>query len=130
MDLPKIEAVFDFDFTSDLGKRYEGRFTVLSVLDMGQKHRLELEKTRLLGNYQNPTDGLVGISIVLANLRVKIIDAPDWWKQSKGGYDILDEDMLMALYEKVQAAEGEWRSKLKEMGKKAQDDQANPGNSQ
>ena len=119
MDLPKIESVFDFDFTSELGRKYDGRFTVLCLLDMGQKHRLELEKTRLLGNYQNPTDGLAGIAIVLANLRVKIIDAPEWWKQSSGGFTIKDEDALVTLYDKVKEAETEWRKQLEEMKKKA-----------
>ena len=121
MDLPKIESVFDFDFTSEIGKHYDGRFTVLCLLDMGQKHRLELEKTRLLGNYPNPTDGLAGIAVVLANLRVRIVDSPEWWKQSNGGYNIKDEDALVALYDKVQAAEVEWRTQLTEMRKKAQE---------
>ena len=129
MDLPKIESVFEFDFVSEIGQKYQGTFTVLSVLDIGQKHRLELEKTKLLGNYQSPTDGLVGITIILAALRIKIIDGPDWWKQSRGGYDVKDEDALVALYDKVQAAEGEWREKLKEMGKKAQTP-SNPANPQ
>ena len=122
MNLPDKESVFDFDFTSELtGKKYDGRFTVLCRLDMGQKHRLELEKTRLLGNYQNPTDGLAGISMVLANLRVKIIDAPEWWKQSNGGYLIEDEDALVVLYDKVLTAETEWLEKLKQKTKKAQE---------
>lgn len=130
MDLPSKEAAFDFDHTgADTGKRYEGQFKVLCLLDMGQKHRLELEKTRLLGNYANPTDGLAGIAIILANLRVKVLDAPEWWKQSNGGYNIQDEDALVALYDKVLAAEVEWRSKMIEKGKKAQESTP-PANSQ
>lgn len=122
MNLPDKESVFDFDFTSDLtGKKYEGRFTVLCRLDMGQKHRLELEKTRLLGNYPNPTDGLAGIAVVLANLRIKVTDAPDWWKQSNGGYLIEDEDALVTLYDRVIAAETEWLEKLKQKTKKVQE---------
>lgn len=122
MDLPKNEAVFDFDMTgSDTGRRYEGRFTVRCVLNMAQKHALELEKTRLMGNYASPTDGLAGIAVVLANLRVKIVDAPEWWKQSLGGYEIMDEDVLVALYQKIQEAENKWREDLKEKAKKAQE---------
>lgn len=121
MDLPSKESAFDFDHTgTDTGKRYEGQFKVLCLLDMGQKHRLELEKTRLLGNHPNPTDGLAGIAIILANLRVKLIDAPEWWKQSNGGFAIQDEDALVALYDKVLAAEAEWRKQMIEKGKKAQ----------
>jgi len=121
MDLPSNQSVFDFNFTSDLGNKYDGRFTVLAVLDMKTKHRLELEKTRLLGNYANPTDELAGISIMLATLRIRIVDAPEWWKQSDGGYNLSDFDVLSALYEKTIAAEAEWRTKLKEKAKKLQE---------
>jgi hypothetical protein len=119
MDMPSKESVFDFEQTGDLTeKKYDGRFTVLCILDMRQKHLLELEKTRLQGNYASPTDGLAGIAEVLANLRIKIIDAPEWWKQSNGGYDIVDEEVVVALYNKVKDAEIEWRAKLKEKAKK------------
>lgn len=120
MDLPSTHSVFDFDFTSELGKRYEGRFTVQCVLDMRTKHRLELEKTRLLGNFFNPTDGLAGVAITLATLRIYITDGPEWWKQSDGGFNITDIDALNALYDKVTTAEIEWRTKLKEKAKKLQ----------
>lgn len=118
MDLPSNQTVFDYEFLSELGKKYEGQFTVLAILDMKLKHRLELEKTRLLGNYANPTDELAGIAIILANLRTRIMDGPEWWKQSDGGYDIPDVDMLNDLYNKVLGAEVEWRKKLKEKAQK------------
>lgn len=122
MDLPKNEAVFDFEHVGEItGKKYDGRFTVLCVLNMAQRHALELEKTRLLGNYSSPTDGLAGIALVLANLRSKIIDAPEWWKQSGGGYDLMDEDVLVTLYQKIQDAEIQWRETLKERAKKTQE---------
>lgn len=121
MDLPSTQTVFDFEFTSELGKKYEGSFTVSCLLDMRTKHRLELEKTRLLGNHSNPTDELAGIAIILATLRFRIVNAPDWWKQSDGGYDLTDFDVLTALYDKVLSAEVEWRTKLKEKAKKLQE---------
>jgi hypothetical protein len=128
MDLPSKQSVFDFEHIGDLTeKKYDGAFTVVCALNMAQKHALELEKTRLLGNYANPTDGLAGIAIILANLRVKIIDAPEWWKQSNGGYDIMDEDCLVALYKKVQEVEAKWREDIKAKGKSALE--KNPANS-
>lgn len=121
MDLPSTQTTFEFDFTSELGKRYDGSFTVLCVLDMKTKHRLELEKTRMLGNSANPTDELAGLAIVLSNLRIRIIDGPNWWKQSDGGYNITEFDTLTSLYEKVLSAEAEWRLALKEKAKKLQE---------
>lgn len=121
MDLPSTQTVVDFDFTSDLGKKYDGQFTVLCLLSMRQKHLLELEKTRLLGNYTNPTDELAGIAVILANLRHRIVDGPTWWQQSDGGYNLTDIDVLTSLYNKVLGAETEWRNKLKEKTKKLQE---------
>lgn len=121
MDLPTTQSVFDFEFTSELGKKYDGQFMVHCVLNMRQKHVLELEKTRLLGNYSNPTDELAGIAVILSNLRNRIISGPTWWEQSDGGYKIDDIDVLTALYNKVISAETEWRTKLKEKTKKLQE---------
>lgn len=127
MDLPQKQKVFDFDFTAELGKKYEGQFTVLCRLNIAQKHAMELEKTRLLGNYANPTDELAGLAIVLSTLRAKIIDSPEWWKQSLGGAALEDEDVLSALYRKVQDSEAEWKN---EMLKKAQPAKTDEKNSQ
>jgi len=120
MDLPKNEAVLDFDHTGSItGKKYDGQFTVVCVLNMRSKHQLEIEKTRLMADFQNPTPGLNGLAIVLANLRVRIIDGPTWWMQSGGGFNIQDEDMLLALYDKVMDAEDKWKETVKNQGKAA-----------
>lgn len=121
MDLPKKETSFDFQYESETGEKYEGLFTVLSVLDMRNKHLLELEKTRLIGDHVNPTNELAGIAILLANLRVRIIDGPEWWKQSDGGYNITDSTVLTKLYDQVMKAEIDWRAKLKERATKVQE---------
>jgi hypothetical protein len=125
MDLPKNEASFDFDYVgATTGKKYDGQFTVVCMLNMARKHALEIEKTRLMADFQNPTDGLFGLAVVLANLRVRIVEAPEWWKQSKGGFDILDEDALVALYDKVIDQEAKWRESLKAKAETAQKNEA------
>jgi hypothetical protein len=116
MELPNNETTFDIDVVGDTTfKRYEGQFNVRCILTMGQKHAMELEKTRLLGNYANPTEDLVGIAIIFANLRAKVIDGPEFWKQSQGGATIKDENVLVEVYNKILKAETEWREKVKEM---------------
>ncbi len=121
MNFPSVERTFYFDYTTQFGNRYEGNFTVKCLLSAGEKHRLELEKTRLLGNSINPTDELVGLAVVLSNLRHRITDAPNWWAQSRGGETIQEEDVLAELYAKTQDAEIEWRRELIEKAKKPQD---------
>jgi len=129
MELPKNEAVFHFDHVGETtGNKYDGTFTVRTALNMGQKHLLELEKSKLLADFLNPTNELAGIALILSNLRVKVIDAPEWWKQSAGGLNIMDEDVLVELYKKVVEKELEWRANLKNKGAKAapQDGQPDP----
>ena len=86
---------------------------------MGQKHQLELEKTMLQADSKAPTAGLSGISNVLAELRVRIIDGPEWWEQSRGGALIDDENVLLALYQKIIDTEITWRQSLRDQTKKA-----------
>lgn len=122
MELPKNEATFDVDVVGETTlKDYKGQFTVRCILTMGQKHAMELEKSRLLGSYANPTEELLGLAIIFANLRAKITDGPEWWKQSAGGTTIKDENALVDLYNKVLKAEDEWRQKVKELAAPAAD---------
>jgi hypothetical protein len=116
MELPNNESTFDVDVVGETTfKHYEGQFTVRCVLNMGQKHAMELERTRLLGNYANPTEELSGIAIIFASLRAKVTDGPEWWKQSVSGTTIKDENVLIDIYGKAVKAETEWREKVKEM---------------
>lgn len=123
MDLPSKERTFEFEHAGESGKKYDGRFTVLCSLNVGQKHAMAMEKTRLLGNYANPTPDLAGFAEVLATLRAKVVDAPNWWKQSNGGSLIEDEDCIVALYNKCDEAEKAWKEELKKKAEPAQPDQ-------
>ncbi len=109
-------------------KEYEGQFTVRCILTMGQKHAMELEKSRLLGSYVNPTEELRGLAIILANLRHKVVDGPEWWKQSGGGSNLKDENVLVDIYNKVLKAEDEWRQKVKELATPAESTDSQPQN--
>ncbi len=125
MELPKNEATFSVDSEGDTTyKRYEGLFTVRCVLTMGQKHAMELEKSRLLGSYANPTGELEGLAIIFANLRAKIVDAPEWWKQSAGGSTITDENVLVDVFNLINKAEKEWRQKVKDLANPPTDSQS------
>jgi hypothetical protein len=116
MELPKNEATFDVDLQGDTTfKQYQGQFTCRCVLTMGQKHAMELEKSRLLGSYVNPTGELEGLAQAFAALRAKVVEGPEWWKQSMGGATISDENILVELYNKVDKAEKEWRQKVKDL---------------
>lgn len=116
MELPKNEDIIEVDLIGDTTfKRYQGQFTIRCVLSAGQRHTMEIEKSRLMGTSPQPTDALVGLAEVLGTLRAKVVEAPEWWKQSLGGSTLSDENVLMELYNKIGEAEITWRNKVKKM---------------
>ena len=131
MSLPANQKQLYFDYTNMYGERYEGYFTVKCRLTLRERHLLELEKTRLMGGHDNPTNGLLGIAVMLANLDIKIVKSPSWWSQKDNGRDIDDEDIVGMVYEKISEAELEWRNALIESTKdkveEAQAEEASQG---
>jgi hypothetical protein len=114
MDLPKNQKSFQLDHTGELtGKRYEGTFTVKCVLNMAEKRKLEIERSGLSADLTNPTGNLNAIALVVSNLRVRVTDAPDWFKQAILSLDIIDEDVLFEIYSKALDKSEEWISEVK-----------------
>lgn len=112
-ELPKIERAFDFEEKGEItGKKYDGQFLVKSLLNFGDKHQLELQKTLLQADTRAPTPGLRGIAQIIAELGVRVVNAPTWWEQSNGGRSIVDENVVLALYDKVLEQEDEWKKEL------------------
>ena len=121
--LPKNEKTFDIDLVGDTtGVKYKGQFTVYCVLDMKGKHALELEKTRLMADYANPSRGLFGIATSLATIRVRTVSSPAWWKNTDDGANIKDENVIFAIYDKCLEMEKEWRRELKEASEEAEEE--------
>ena len=119
--LPKNEQSFDIDLAGETTNiQYVGTFTAKCVLNMAGKHSMELEKTRLMADYANPSAGLAGIAIALATIRAKITDGPAWWKDSDAGATIIDENVVFKLYDECLRIEASWREKLKKNGEEAQ----------
>ena len=118
--LPKNQKTFTIDaIGEDTFVQYKGEFTVKCILNMSGKHALELEKTRLMADYANPSSGLRGIAVSLATVRAKIVKAPDWWKELNAASDLLDENIIIDIFEQCIKAETEWRDKVKEMADKS-----------
>lgn len=129
MDLPKNERTFYFDEEGDATLApYQGEFTVICVPDMRARRAIEVEKSRLSADVANPTDNLAGLSIILANLRVRIVEGPKWWEESLGGFNIRDENISVLLYDKVIEQEDLWRAELRERVNPKKEEDADPGN--
>jgi len=114
MDLPKNEKSFLLNHVGEItGRKYEGTFTVKCILNVADKRRLEIEKSAISADLLNPTENLSAISIVVANLRVRVINAPDWFKQSIQTLDFIDEDVIFEIYSLSLKKAEEWIKEVK-----------------
>jgi len=126
--LPKNERSFTVSIEGDTtAMKYEGTFITRCAMSIGDKHRKELEKTRLLADYVNPTPGLQGISEILSTLRVKLIKWPEWWNELNQGLSSLDENVVVEIYEKIQDIESVWRAELRDTAQTAKNAAVKPG---
>lgn len=129
MNLPKNEQTFMFSKEGEItGHKYDGQFAVKCVLSLADKRMLELEQSRLTGDVANPTDNLLIISRIVANLRVRILDAPDWFDQIISSLDIIDENILFDIYAECLRCSNEWIEKVR--GKTEEKQKIVEGNSQ
>lgn len=119
-NLPKNERSFDLDVTgAATGFPYKGTFTVRCVLNIAQRHAIELEKSRLTADQRNPSQQLAAMSMVLAEIRGRIVEAPAWWKDSKGGAELLDDEVIYEIFSKCMDLEDAWKAELKKAGEEA-----------
>lgn len=113
-DTITIDAVGD-----TTGEKYTGSFTVRLFLTPRQK--LEISKIR---NSIAPgiTDSRTSDwqrAEVMAQLMVRVEKAPKWWENSDGGADLVDENVVVDVFNAIVDAEAKARAKIKEAGETA-----------
>lgn len=121
--LPKRQKSFDLDLTGEsTDLQYKGTFTVKVGLSMQEQHTVELERTRMMADYKNPSPGLMRIAIALSDLTVRIVESPSWWRETGNGYDILDRNVVEEIFIKSMDAETEWKKAIKKKAEEAREE--------
>lgn len=115
MELPARDKTFYFDHTGESGFRYEGNFTIKCRLNIAERHGMESDRSRLLGDSKNPTQDLQALALCISTCRAHVTDAPEWFKQSRALLE--DEDALVALYNKIVETTDTWRRDVVEASK-------------
>lgn len=115
MELLSRDKNFYFNYTGESGFKYEGQFTIKCRLNTVERHGMESDRSRLLGESKNPTADLQALALCISMCRAHISDAPEWFKQSRGLLE--DEDALVELYNKVTETIDSWRKDLSDFAK-------------
>ncbi len=102
------------------GEKWYGSFKAKTLLTHRDNLRIDQLRRDLLGGLSDgPAPGRTAIetSIAMAEMGVRITDAPEWWRASNNGLDLADNNVVQAVYNECMKAEKE---NLDELRKKAE----------
>lgn len=107
MSLPSNEHTFT---VSILGERtrqkYDGSFTVKCVLTNRELIEVGLRTDAYNnGSKSIATSGIGIMNRAIAHMEIATIKSPSWWRDSDGGRELLDLNVLYEVYNKALEAE-------------------------
>lgn len=109
------------------GDRFDGQFTTRNVLSFRLQLERDQTRRRLLGEVPPgtvPTQRVLMSSEMLAELSVRVVESPKWWREADNGQDLEDDEVLVEVYNKTMAKVAEYDAAKKGDGGKAQVDLA------
>ncbi len=115
---------FQLEIEGDVtGHRYEGMFKTRPILTHSEQLTRDIIMRDLLG--PNPKDGslrAVSQAGIIAEIRVRCVETPSWWKDSREGLGLYDENVLGTIYDKILEIDAKWKSDVKAKAEKAKTD--------
>lgn len=103
------EGSFSISVVGETTKeRMIGKFKVKTALSHRDYIIKDQERRRLLGSMGGePDDRCRNISVICSELKVRIVESPAWWKETDGGLDLLDDNVLANVFNEAMRLEKE-----------------------
>lgn len=99
---------------------YKGLFRVKPLLSHRDRLRMDELKRQLLGSQlDSASPSALQISSIFSKIWVHLQDAPSWWKDAGNGVDLLDEEPVVEVLEKIASLEKESAAELTKTAEKA-----------
>lgn len=102
------------------GEEYFGNFKVKPVLHQADQLARDALTRDFLG--QNPKDAsprAVSQAVILAEIQIRSVETPNFWRESKNGLTLFDESVMSAIYDKIMEVEKNWREEVKKKADEA-----------
>jgi len=120
MDLDVNSGIFTIHLQGQYsGKLWTGEFRAKKRLSHLDRLRQDALRRELVGpNAGSATVQANNIAIILSELRVRLIESPEWWRNAQDGALLEDEDVLLDVYNKALKVEDDATEQLKAEAKK------------
>lgn len=109
----------------ETGLPFGGPFKVRTRLSFRQQLFRDERRRQLLGEVPAgtiPSDRARQASEMFAELDVRIVDAPKWWRDADNGLDLQDDNVLIEVHAKTMKAVADADAATKDAGTGAQAD--------
>ena len=117
------EYTFHFSVIGeDTGLKYEGTFKVRCLLTAAEKVDIGLRIDAYNRGSKTVAQGIAILNATLAELDVRIIESPSFWKDSDYGRGLVDTNIIYEVFRKSNDAEADFKQRLKDAADKAQSD--------
>lgn len=112
---------FSVDIKGSVTKtNYSGVFKVRPLLSHRDKLRRDEMKRQLIGGFPDSTSvSAMRIAEIFSKIWAHTVDAPSWWKDSGNGIDLLEDDPVEEVINKILEIEREALGIVEEEGEKA-----------
>ena len=105
---------------STTGQEYIGVWKVKPVLNAAEQILRDSIMRDLLGpNSKESSNRATSQAFLVAEIRVRTIEAPTFWQESNFGLLFLDEEVTATVYDQIQEIEKKWREEIKKKGEAA-----------
>lgn len=114
---------FSIDIEGSTTKqKYTGVFKVRLLLSHRQKLQKDESRRQLLGTFPDQASvDAMKTAIIFSTIWAHMVEAPSWWKEAANGIDLLDEDPVGMVYDKIISLQEELLGKVEKDGEKAKE---------
>jgi hypothetical protein len=99
----------------DTQKPFNGTFKAKLILTIREKLYADAERRQLVGPSPEgtpPAPSMQGYGYMLGQLRARLVEYPEWWKDSNFGSELEDDNIVEEIWDKVFEAEKEYKAGL------------------
>lgn len=93
-------------------QKYFGTFRIKVILTQRERLLVEREYSALLPSDKGASEENKLRAAVLAELSVRVVESPDWWKNSDYGRELLDSQPLWDLMVSIDKERNAWQEEL------------------
>lgn len=104
------------------GETFRGEFRAVKFLTHRQQLLLDQKRREILGvNPESASTRAANQAEIFAQLFVRLSDAPKWWLESGNGMDLVDDNVMVEVFNGAMQVE---KAAIEEMKKRAEEAQS------